>query len=177
MEVEILDLGSLRELGWVTDEGLMDHFTATITAKGWNRLSVIQSDERRRESRQAFIAMSFDDSLTSSFKNGMEQAVKLAGYEPVRIDLKEHNKKICDVIISEVRRSECLIADFTLHRAGVYFEAGYALGLGLPVIWTCREYDIANAHFDTCQYNHIVWKNEKDLCEKPSRRIKATGTK
>ncbi len=32
-----------------------------------------------------------------------------------------------------------MIADFTGHRGGVYFEAGFAHGLGIPVIWTCRE--------------------------------------
>ena len=92
----------------------------------------------------------------------------------MRMDLKEHNQKICDAIIAEIRRSRFLVADFTGHRGGVYFEAGYALGLGIPVIWTCREDELADTHFDTRQYNHVVWKNEKDLFEKLKRRIEAT---
>lgn len=90
------------------------------------------------------------------------------------MDLKEHNQKICDAIIAEIRKSRFLVADFTGHRGGVYFEAGYALGLGIPVIWTCREDDLEKTHFDTRQYNHVVWKDEKDLFEKLKRRIEAT---
>lgn len=50
-------------------------------------------------------------------------------------------------------------------RPGVYFEAGYALGLGIPVFWCVRSDDLANVHFDTRQYNHIVWENERQLAE------------
>jgi hypothetical protein len=50
-------------------------------------------------------------------------------------------------MISQIRRSKFLIADFTGHRGGVYFEAGYAMGLGLPVFWTCRRDDLDKLHF------------------------------
>ena len=39
----------------------------------------------------------------------------------------------------QIRKSKFLIADFTGQRGGVYYEAGFAYGLGLPVIWTCRK--------------------------------------
>jgi hypothetical protein len=59
-----------------------------------------------------------------------------------------------------------MIADFTSEidkpRGGVYYEAGFAHGLGKEVIWTCREDVIDHIHFDTRQYNHITW-NENDL--------------
>jgi len=48
------------------------------------------------------------------------------------------------------------------------------MGLGLPVIWTCREDDIKEAHFDINHYNHIVWKNTADLKERLGKRILAT---
>jgi hypothetical protein len=41
-------------------------------------------------------------------------------------------------------------------RLNVYFEAGVALGLGRPVIWTCREDDIARLPFDTRQFDMIA---------------------
>ena len=92
----------------------------------------------------------------------------------LRVDLKEHNDKICDLIVAEIRRSKFVVADFTLHKAGVYFEAGFALGLGIPVVWTCREDELNQTHFDTRQYNHVVWKDAQDLFEKLKRRIEAT---
>jgi nucleoside 2-deoxyribosyltransferase len=166
----------LKDTGWVTGEGPMGHVDAIVTVSGWNRLTNLESVAGRITSKQVFVAMSFDDSLTAAFKDGITKALTLASYEPMRVDLKEHNDKICDVIISEIRRSKFLVADFTLHRPGVYFEAGYALGLGLPVIWTCRQDEVEKAHFDTRQYNHIVWKDPDELCEKLKRRIEATIT-
>ena len=56
----------------------------------------------------------------------------------------------------------------------IHFEAGLAMGLGRPVIWTCRKDDFENTHFDTRQYNHIVWETPEDLREKLADRIRAT---
>jgi nucleoside 2-deoxyribosyltransferase len=55
------------------------------------------------------------------------------------------------------------VADFTLHRGGVYFEAGYALALGRTVIWCCRQDHADQLHFDTRQYPHILWQTPADL--------------
>jgi hypothetical protein len=48
------------------------------------------------------------------------------------------------------------------------------MGLGTPVIWTCRKDDIKNAHFDTRQYNHIIWSTAEELREALHLRIAAT---
>jgi hypothetical protein len=56
----------------------------------------------------------------------------------------------------------------------VYFEAGYAMPLGLPVIWLCQEDDKNRVHFDTRQYNHIFWKDIEDLRTQLRNRILAT---
>jgi nucleoside 2-deoxyribosyltransferase len=69
------------------------------------------------------------------------------------IRTKEHANKIDGEIIAEINRLTFMIADFTGHRGGVYFEAGIAMGLNVPVIWTCRKDDIANLHFGIRQYN------------------------
>jgi len=119
--------------------------------------------------------MWFDSSLDEAWEDGFEKSCDAAGgYKALRMNLKEHNQKICDAIIAEIRKSRFLVADFTGHRGGVYFEAGYALGLGIPIIWTCREDELEKTHFDTRQYNHVVWKDEKDLFVKLKRRIEAT---
>jgi hypothetical protein len=67
-----------------------------------------------------------------------------------------------------------VVADFTGHRGGVYFEAGYAQGRGIPVIWCCRKDDIEHAHFDTRQNNHVTWTTPAELRELLKNRIAAT---
>ena len=115
--------------------------------------------------------------MDESYRNGVAPAVRDAGYNPLRIDQKEHINKIDDEIIAEIRRSKFLISDFTQGsdgaRGGVYYEAGFAHGLGLPVIFTCRGDSLDNLHFDTNHYNHIVWTNSADLREKLTQRILA----
>ncbi|MHC4124718.1 MAG: nucleoside 2-deoxyribosyltransferase, partial [Planctomycetota bacterium] len=59
-------------------------------------------------------------------------------------------------------------------RGGVYFEAGFAKGLGREVIFTVKEDDVEKLHFDTRQYNHIVYDSPEDLYEKLYNRICAT---
>lgn len=146
-----------------------------LTGKGFERIRELQS--KGSSSSQAFVAMWFHESMDDPYRNGFSQAIADAGYKPIRIDRKEHINKIDDEIIAEIRRSRFLVADFTCEpgkpRGGVYFEAGFAHGLKIPVIWTCR-YDVfGEVHFDTRQYNHIVWKDSGELCEKLKNRIAA----
>lgn len=161
-------LQALQESGYVnTGKGYL-----RLTIKGFNRIA--ETHKTRPKSNQCFVAMWFDESLDDVFEKGIERAIQDAGFTPIRVDNIEHNEKICDRIIAEIRKSEFLVADFTRHRAGVYFEAGFAMGLGLPVIWLCRDTDIDSTHFDTRQYNHIVWSSPDDLYKNLLNRIKKT---
>jgi hypothetical protein len=142
-----------------------------LTPAGWRR--VLELQKTQRDSDQAFVAMWFDNSLDDVWEKGFKPALKATGFHPYRVDRDEHNEKIDDRIVAEIRRSGLLVADFTGHRGGVYFEAGFAMGLGIPVIWTCTKSDIDNAHFDTRQYNHITWNDSAELESKLIQRIAA----
>ncbi|HEX3681192.1 MAG TPA: hypothetical protein VHU83_01525 [Bryobacteraceae bacterium] len=118
--------------------------------------------------------MAFDVALTALFEQGIQPAVEAdCGMMAVRIDKEHFCDKICDRIIAEIRRAQFVIADFTLQRGGVYFEAGYALALGRPVIWCCRNDELCKLHFDTRQYPHIAWEDPGDLRSQLRDRIGA----
>jgi nucleoside 2-deoxyribosyltransferase len=102
--------------------------------------------------------MHFAPGLDEFFNNGIEPGVRAAGYEALRIDRTEHNNRIDDEIIAAIRQTKFLIADFTNSRGGVYYEAGFAKGLGHEVIWSVRDDHLHDVHFDTRQYNFIVWR-------------------
>ena len=42
----------------------------------------------------------------------------------------------------------------------MYYEVGFAHGLNMPVIFSCRKDMIGEVLFDTRQYNHILWEDE-----------------
>jgi len=69
----------------------------------------------------------------------IEKGEKEPRFKALRIDNKEHTNDINDEIIGEMRRSRFIVCDLTGYRGGVYWEAGFAYGLGLEVIYTCRE--------------------------------------
>jgi hypothetical protein len=128
---------------------------------------------QRTTTSQAFVAMWFDESMKQAYENGFRKAITAAGYEPLRIDRKEHDKKIDDQIIAEIRRSAFVVADFTEHRGGVYYEAGFAHGLGRDVIFTCQREHMDKLHFDVRQYNTIAWERAQDIVAPLQNRILA----
>ena len=141
-----------------------------IVENGWFE---IEKDLEINYSKQVFVAMWFDKSLDKAAIK-IEEAIRTCGLKVMRIDRKEHNNEISGEILHEIMNSRIIIADVTGQRNGVYFEAGFALGHQKSVIWSCQKDDLKNVHFDTRQYNHIVWDNEDDLSIKLRDRILAT---
>jgi len=143
----------------------MELYQFTPSASGWLKIDDLVT--RLPSTSQAFVAMWFSDATQAAYTDGIEPAIRDSGYRAVRIDKKEHNNKIDDEIIAEIRRSKFLVGDFTCEkekvRGGVYFEAGFAMGLGTPIIWTVSKDSLGDVHFDTRQYNHIVWDTPESL--------------
>ena len=165
----------LGEQGWIKSSAEYTH--NTLTVEGYARLAELET--ANTESSRGFVAMWFDASTDEAWEKGIKLGIEDAGYEAVRIDEQEHNDKIDDRIIAEIRRSRFIVADFTQGekgaRGGVYYEAGFAHGLGIEVIFTCRKdvLDNNDIHFDTRQYNHIGWETPEELRERLADRISA----
>lgn len=136
-----------------------------ITPKGMKEL---QKQYNSVSSDQAFIAMWFNENMDTAYNSAISKAVSDAGYRSYRGDLDiSHSDQITNNLIAQIKQSKFLIADFTHGddgaRGSVYFEAGFALGLGLPVLWLIKDDGTSKKHFDTNQYPHIIWKDEDDL--------------
>jgi nucleoside 2-deoxyribosyltransferase len=164
-----------------------------LTMEGWEYLN---QKPRRLKSKKAFVAMWFHQDLNEIFDKGIYPALDETGYQPDRVDRTNHENRIDDAIISKIRTSSLVVADVTGERSGVYYEAGFAEGLGIPVIWLCNESwrtrlqktvhpnstddpEIEECtwkdriHFDTRQLPHIFWSNAEDLKKKLIARIQA----
>ena len=159
-EAEFL-LKYLQEKDWIEYDS--SNASCALTVEGYARIAELE--KVATDSSQAFVAMWFDDSMNDTYENGIKPGIEDAGYNPLPINKKEHINKIDDEIIAEIRRSRFVVADFTHGdsgaRGGVYYEAGFAHGQDIPVIFTCREDILEDIHFDTRQYNHIPWVEDK----------------
>jgi hypothetical protein len=164
----LLDEDFLRRLESSTTHQLA---AVALTTKGLMFVEGLRSAVP--DSGQGFVAMSFSDELRDAWLNGFDPAIRAAGYRPMRIDAKDYAGGVMDEIIAEIRRSRFVIADCTQQRNGVYFEAGFAIGLGLTVIPTCQADDMKNRHFDIQHLNTLEWQTPADLVEALAKRIVA----
>ena len=141
-----------------------------FTPAGWERVERLRDAQPR--SHQAFVAMWFDPTLDDAWTNGLTPGVEDSGYfKAVRSDRAQYLGKVDDWIIAQIRLSGLVVADFTGNRGGVYYEAGFAMALGIPVVFTCREDHMKDVHFDTNHFPHIVWSQPADLRTKLNDRI------
>jgi nucleoside 2-deoxyribosyltransferase len=131
---------------------------------------------------QGFIAISFSEEARKT-ASAIIEGIKSAGYAPKMISDKEYNGQIVQEIFYEISRSLFVVMDSSDSNNGAYYEAGYAKGIKVPVIYTCRRDVFENKdkegkynkpHFDIQQENHILWTNETDLTNKLKKRIEAS---
>jgi hypothetical protein len=184
------------------------HVNLSISAKGYGRLSEIK--KHAKDSRQCFVAMWFTPEMNAVYESAIKPAIEYVEegeieprFRAIKIDNVEHLNDINDEIISAIRRSRFMVCDLSGYRGGVYFEAGFARGLGLDVIYTCRKdwlkseflqnkegdrievlYNAGGKeikinkegiHFDIEHINRIEWEEDKpdDFKKRLLTRIKA----
>lgn len=153
-----------------------DGIVAWLTHSGWEHV------EKRPKAMgaQGFIAMAFRTDLADVY-TALAFGIESAGYKPLRIDRHEYTGGVMDEILAQIRQSRFLVADLTYNRGGVYREEGFALGLDLPTIHTCRADHIDGSeelrvHFDVQHLNLIKWTSENldELATRLKNRTEAT---
>ncbi|HEX2801089.1 MAG TPA: hypothetical protein VHN73_03390, partial [Phenylobacterium sp.] len=129
----------------------------------------------RIESRQAFMAMKFNDAdLDAVYERCFIPSASEAGFTLRRLSDQQGAGLIDDQLRVAIRSSRFLIADLSHANNGAYWEGGFAEGLGRPVIYTCSEsaWKAERTHFDTNHLVTVVWS--PDALEDAARRLTAT---
>jgi hypothetical protein len=126
-----------------------------LTPKGFIEIDHIKSEIV--ESNKGFVAMWFSETVKPLYERCIAPAIGKAGYEPMIMNRLEHVNRIDDEIEVQIKGSKFVVADFTGQRGGVYYEAGFARGLGKPVIWTAHKWSFKQMHFDIKQFNCLTW--------------------
>lgn len=88
--------------------------------------------------------MSFKD--TEKLREAIREGIHSAGYIAIFIDEVQHNELITPELLKHIRDSKFVVVDLTHKNNGAYFEEGYAMGLGKPVIQLCKQG--TQLHFD-----------------------------
>jgi len=165
------DLDILMEL--LFSDGYLSKTQGAYSVSVQGLLKIEEASAAGGGSATGFVAMSFDASMNDAWVSGFEPAIHAAGFSALRISDREYVGGITDQIMAEIRRARFVVADYTGQKAGVYFEAGFALGLGLTVIPTCRADEIDRLHFDIKHLNTLLWNDPKELADKLAKRVMA----
>ena len=97
------------------------------------------------------MAMKFRDPLLNRMFIFFRKTVVAAGFDLIRLDDVLEAGLIDNQLRAQIRQSKFILADLTQGNNGAYWEAGYAEGLGKPVIYLCKKsyWEEFKTHFDT----------------------------
>jgi hypothetical protein len=169
----LIDENYLSSTALVGEVRFNRNSSLSITFKGRKYCHALLSSGK--DSTRCFVAMKFSDDMVAFYENGIKKAIESTGFRSIRVD-QEHaanEQTINDFIISSIKQSRFCVADLTHKSHGAYFEAGYALGRGLKVIYTCRRDHFENVHFDLKNMQIIQYDTPDELCEALRLKIQA----
>src|SRR5271169_928255 len=120
----------------------------------------------------AFIAMPIDDSDAQlvDVLDSIKEAASRCGIHAKRVDEPQSNERITDRILESIRKAEYVIVDLTNSRPNVFYEAGYAQGLGKTPIYIARKG--THLEFDLKDYPVIFFENMKGLKDSLEKRLR-----
>lgn len=133
-----------------------------LTPKGWEQYGELS--QKRVEGRNAFMAMKFGDSdLDWMVEYCFKPATSRAGFTLKKLTDEQPAGLIDNQIRAALLSARFVVADLSHANLGAYWEAGYAEGLGRPVIYTCESSIWAEkkTHFDTSHMLTVIWEKAK----------------
>lgn len=172
--LELASRGYLRP-AIITRFGLSG-FVFWITEQGrelWEDKARLAGEFPTPKGNFALVVMSFgDDPLLEDAYNGVKRVVTGCGYECVKVDEIEHNRRITDKVIECILSARFIVADLTGERQNCYYEVGFAHAMEKEVILLARRGEYL--HFDLKDYNFIIYENTTELESRLKERILAT---
>lgn len=147
-----------------------------LTELGWQVYEQIKSS--KTNNKQAFMAMSFgsekdgsDKTQRNFFEETLKPAIAATGFSISRVDDNFRAGLIDNTLLDDISSARFMVADLTHGNQGVYWEAGYAEALEIPVIYICQK--DAKPHFDVRNRNTIIFSDNKDLKNKLQKAIES----
>ncbi len=143
-------------------DGNDDLMNVGLTLSGWERYEAERKG--KYSGKYGFIAMKFDDPVFDPFVDEMLKPLIKEKIDYELVDLRNVAQAgiIDNIMRAQIRDAAFVLVDLTHDNHGAYWEAGYAEGLGKPVIYICEEqkFGEAKTHFDTNHCTTVCWSLE-----------------
>ena len=134
-----------------------------LTPDGWQHFRKLSTSKASR--RDGFMAMKYgDEQVDAVVQQHFAPEVERAGFALRRLDQGQPAGLIDDQLRVRIRQAKFLVCDLTHGNRGAYWEAGFAEGLGIPVIYSCRRDVFEDSkhehhpHFDAAHWVTVPWE-------------------
>ena len=131
-----------------------------------------ENDDGSFTPNKVFLAMSFDEEMTEYFYSIREETKRL-GLKLLRVDESVGSGFVLKKITNGIEDSEFLIFDLTNERPNVYYELGYAHGVGNQseeILLIAK--NGTNIHFDVAPLKIVYYDSPEDLRSKVYLNLK-----
>jgi hypothetical protein len=157
----------LRQRGWVhanngeelSKTSNIDFFAVDLTLAGWEQYAA--ENRGQLNGKYGFLALRFGDAILDPFVAKVIKPRIKAELNFDIVDMRDVSQAgvIDNIMRAQIRDAAFVLVDLTHDNPGAYWEAGYAEGLGKPVIYLCErsKFDRAKTHFDTNHCTTIIW--------------------
>jgi hypothetical protein len=155
----------------IEDVGLRERLRTELEAK--KQVVMTSRSAGAVKTNQAFVAMAMDpnnpqlEDVLDAIKEGSNRCGVLAE----RIDEAISNEPITARMLKSIEESEFVIVDISHARTNVYYEAGYAQGLGKTPVYLAQKG--TEVPFDVRDYPVIVYPNMRELKTSLAERLSA----
>lgn len=131
-----------------------------LSFAGWSRIPEIKRGHVTATT--AFMAMKFnEEELDHLYQEIYKPACDACGYNLATVVEAPKAGLIDEHIMVSIRNSRFVVADVTYSNPGVLWEAGFAEGLGKPVIYSCKKTPDERPHFDIRNRQTVFWEPDK----------------
>ncbi|WP_040948943.1 hypothetical protein [Gorillibacterium massiliense] len=156
---------NLQELVYIIDKLINERLliregmTYMLTEKGWSQAAAAAGGKR---AKPCLVLIGDEEDWRLEWTESLLPKIEQHGYLPSLFTHgKPHNR--VKYSLEQIAESKLMIADLTGQSQGVYFAAGYAIGLNIPVIWTVNSRDAENLHVKMEGIALIVWDTAEEL--------------
>lgn len=125
----------------------------------------------------AFVAMAMEpqNPELEDVLDAIKEAASRCGVQAERVDELQSNDRITDRILESIRKAEYVIVDLTHSKQNVYYEAGYAQGIGKIPIYIAKEG--TKLEFDLKDYPVIFFRSLKQLKDSLEKRLRGLAAR
>lgn len=124
----------------------------------------------KSQKKFVFVLMPFDELFNDIYSYGIKQTcIELDAYCE-RVDEQIFNERILDRIYNQIAKADIIIADMTSRNANVFYEVGFAHGIGKNVILLTKNSE--DIPFDLKHFPHIIYDGKiKELSTQLKKKL------